>query len=49
MTGEAAVPSRVLYAVSRDGTIVNERTGAIIVPGHFAGRPRRAKDAAPSR
>jgi Beta-lactamase len=32
MTGEATVPSRCLYAVSRDGTIVNERGGAMIVP-----------------
>jgi hypothetical protein len=44
MTGEATVPSRVLYFVSRYGTIVNERSGAIIVPGHFAGRPRRATE-----
>jgi hypothetical protein len=41
MTGEAAVPSRVLYVVSRDGTIVNERSGTIIVPGHFAAAPER--------
>ena len=32
MTGEATVPSRCLHAVSRDGTIVNERGGATIVP-----------------
>jgi CubicO group peptidase (beta-lactamase class C family) len=31
-TGEASVKSRCLYAVSHDGTIVNERGGANIVP-----------------
>ena len=33
MTGEATVPSRCLHAVSRDGTIVNERGGATIRAG----------------
>jgi CubicO group peptidase (beta-lactamase class C family) len=32
MTGGATVPSRGLYAVSRDGTIVNECSGATIEP-----------------
>jgi hypothetical protein len=41
MTGEPTAPSRALYAVSRGGTIVNERSGAISVPGHFAAAPGR--------
>jgi CubicO group peptidase (beta-lactamase class C family) len=32
MTEEVMVPSRCLYAVSHDGTIVNERASAAIVP-----------------
>ena len=49
MTGEPTAPSRALYAVSRGGTIVNERSGAISVPGHFAAAPgRTARKMGPS-
>ena len=46
MTGEATVPSRCLHAVSRDGTIVNERGGATIVPACVYSRRVTAYDPA---